>query len=279
MKKFYVIPIIIVSFVILLSGCKKDHGDPPVLPPIESMLIDFSNFDIAKKSGDPSLTKSAENSNWLLASGVALFWKGVIYTTLAVPVKSFQLALENKASFIADKTWQWSYSVSLASVTYKARLTGEIGISDVVWKMYITKEGTGGYADFLWFEGTSKLDGSGGRWDLNHSPQFNEDVLQIDWTKSGTSVSSVKYTYVRYLNDARSTELFRNSYIEYGRKTGTLDAFYNISIYYYDRDDFIEMNVEWSTAAGNGHVRCPKIYSDELWYCWNAEYMNVECLP
>jgi hypothetical protein len=33
--------------LIIFAGCKKDQGDPPLLPPAESMLIDFSNFTAA----------------------------------------------------------------------------------------------------------------------------------------------------------------------------------------------------------------------------------------
>ena len=57
----------------------------------------------------------------------------------------------------------------MAGSTYTARLTGQIRTSDVAWKMYITKEGTGGFPEFVWFEGTSKLDGTGGQWILNQS--------------------------------------------------------------------------------------------------------------
>ncbi len=35
----------------------------------------------------------------------------------------------------------------------------------------ITKEGTGGYNDFAWIDGTSQTDGSGGQWNFKESAQ------------------------------------------------------------------------------------------------------------
>ncbi|HZK62410.1 MAG TPA: hypothetical protein VFC41_10045, partial [Anaerovoracaceae bacterium] len=123
----------------LFTSCKKDKGDPPVLPPRESMTIDFSNFGSQKKSSDLiSVEKGTENSNWEFAAAVAGVWKLLITTTLAVPVASFNLAVNQQPVYLADKTWQWSYDITVLSVNYKVRLTGQISVSDVLWKMYIT---------------------------------------------------------------------------------------------------------------------------------------------
>ncbi len=171
----------------LLTGCKKDKEDPPVLPPVESIEIDFSNFEPGKKSGETVLPKGIENSNWEFAADVASIFRGLIFTTLAVPVLSFHLAANQNPEYLDNKMWQWNYETDVFTDTYKARLTGQIRADDVEWKMYITKEGgTGAFPEFLWFTGTSKLDGKSGQWKLNHSPQFKEPVLQIDWTRTGT---------------------------------------------------------------------------------------------
>ena len=86
-------------------------------------------------------------------------------------------------------------------LTYKARLTGQIRTSDVYWKMYIAKEGTGGFTEFVWFEGTSKLDGTGGQWIFNESSTDKPaGSLQIDWTKTGNiNRHMIKYTYTEKL--------------------------------------------------------------------------------
>ena len=273
MQKHTSLGLVLVLTFGLIAGCKKDKGDPPALPPQESMTIDFSNFDILNKANDAiSGVKGIENSNWDFASGVAVIWKLIINTTLIIPVTSFKLATGEIPVYVSDKTWQWSYNVTVAGTAYKARLTGLIGTSDVTWKMYITKDGTGSFTDFLWFEGTSKLDGTGGQWILYQSPQSPVAILQIDWTKSGASISTIKYTFVK------NSDTFKNSYIEYGLTSGSLNAYYTIHYYNSAILKFSDVNVEWNTTTNNGRVKCIDYLGDTNWHCWDANRINVTCL-
>jgi hypothetical protein len=270
MKKLLSIILIYILTASFFAGCKKkDNGDPPVLPPQESMIIDFSNFSSAKKSADLiSDQKGTENSNWEFAATVAGVWKLLITTTLVIPVTAFKLAFDQNPVFLSDKTWQWSYNVSVASAVYKARLTGQIGTSEVVWKMYISKEGTGGFTEFLWFEGTSDIDGMSGQWILNQSFQAQGALLKIDWTKTVSSIGKVKYTYVK--NDS-----FNTSYVEYGLTSNTLNGYY--TIHYFNSLKFSDVNVEWNTTVRNGRVKCLDYLGDDKWYCWDANKINITC--
>jgi hypothetical protein len=269
MKKLFSYTFIFILSTVFFSGCKKDKGNPPVLPPQESMTIDFTNFASAKKSAEllPG-SKGTENSNWEYAATVAGVWKLIINTTLAVPVTAFKTAIDQTPVYLSEKTWQWSYSVTYLATTYKARLTGQIRTSDVQWKMYITKDGTGGFTDFLWFEGTSLLDASGGQWILYQSSTAPDAILQIDWTKTASVVGNIKYTYIK--NDT-----FKNSYIEYGVTTGTLNAYY--TIHYFNSVKFSDVNVEWNTTTHNGHVKSVDYLGDSSWYCWDANKVNTIC--
>jgi hypothetical protein len=272
MKKSFPLLIITAILLTLFTGCKKDKGEPPVLPPSESMTIDFSNFEGVTKGGASiSVPKGTDISNWEFSAGAAILWKAVIYTTLAVPVYTFQLAVDQKPVYLEAKTWQWSCSATLLSVTYNARLTGQITGSNVVWKMYITKVGTGGYTDFLWFEGTSKSDGSQGQWKLYESQLNPVEILKIDWTASGNKIGTVKFTYTKAGNE------FAESYIEYGLTTNTLNAFYTIHYYNSSYEQFLDLNVEWSTTLHNGRVKCPGRFGTTDWYCWDGNYLNVTC--
>jgi hypothetical protein len=276
MKKFFTLLLLTLFLGSLMTGCKKKPGDPPILPPVESMAIDFSNFEPGKKSADVLLPKGIENSNWEFAALVAGYWRAVAFVTLAVPVYSFQLAIDQDPVYLDDKTWQWDYEAKVFTITYKARLTGQIRSDDVLWKMYITREGTGGFNEFLWFEGTSDLDGKGGQWTLNHSATYKEPVLYIEWEGDGTEVTYVKYTYVRVLNDSRVADPFKNSYIEYGKATsGSYDSYY--TIYYYNGSAFSNMEVKWSSTALSGTVQCQAFFGDALWHCWDGNYVNITC--
>ncbi len=272
MKKY-----IFVLFTLLalttLSGCKKDKGDPPVLPPSGSMTLDFSNFDASGK-GDFSagVPKTNPITNWQFAAGTALIWKTIIVTTLAVPVYSFQLAHQNNTPvYLDDNTWQWKYSVSLLNVTYSARLTGQILSDNVRWKMFISREGTGGFEEFLWFEGVSEKDGSQGQWTFYESHQVKVPVLQIDWSVTGNKIGQIKYTYIKTGNP------FKDSWIIYGLTTGDLNAFYEIHFFNTTSLKFYDVEVKWNTTNHNGRVKCEAHFGDNAWYCWDGGFANISC--
>jgi hypothetical protein len=281
MKKLLAIIMSIVISLGLFSGCKKDKGNPPVLPPAESMIIDFSNFETKKKSSVFSVdNKGVDDINWAFAATVAGVWNTIIRTTLAVPVAAFKLAIDTDPVYLDDNTWQWNYDASITmgqiSTTYKARLTGQIRSNDVLWKMYIAREGTGAYPEFTWFEGTSNLDGKSGQWILNHSSQFPDPMLRIDWTRNSTDIATIKYTYIRELNNEGTTDPFRNSSIEYGLTANPLNAYYKI--HYFNGIQFSDVDVEWNTTGHNGKVKAPLFFPTSNWYCWDGNLVDITCL-
>lgn len=275
MKKITYLVIILGFIGGFFTGCNKDTEDPPVLPPVESMNIDFSNFDTEKKHASYSMSKGIENANWEFSAFVAGTWNSIIVTTLAIPVITFKKAVDELPVYLDDKTWEWRYEVPVFTAVYKARLTGQIRTQDVEWKMYVSREGAGGFSEFLWFQGTSELDGTSGQWILNHSSSYKEPVLQIDWEGNGTTIDKIKYTYVRVLNDSRTDDPLRTSYIEAGKQAGPYDAYYKI--YYFNGADFSDMLVEWSSTGKHGRVKCEQFFADDLWHCWNSNYVNVIC--
>lgn len=265
MKKLLSFGVILILFSGVFISCKKDKGDPPVLPPKESMTIDFSNFDPTGKGGG----KGTENSNYEFAATVASIWNVIVNTTLIVPIKSFGLAIDHAPVYLSQNNWQWSYNVTAGVETYKARLTGVIAETVVNWKMYITKEGNGGFPEFVWFEGTSKVDGTEGQWILNQSAAAPIPLLQIDWTKSGSVLGTVKYTYVK------KYDAFETSSIEYGLTSNALIAYY--TIHYYNGAKFSDVNVEWNTSTHNGRVKCLDYLGTTDWYCWDDNKINKIC--
>ncbi len=270
MKKVLSLTLVILLISGCFSGCKKDKGDPPTLPPAESMLIDFSNFVLDAKTADFGFeNKGTENLNFGTAVAIVGTWRTIIAVTLAIPVASFKVAVDQDPVYLSDKKWQWSYNVSAAGVTYKARLTGEIGATDIKWEMYITKETAPAFAEFKWFEGTSKLDGSGGQWLLAESNTVTAPILQIDWTKSGTDIGTIKYTYLK-------TGTSNGAYIEYGLTNNALNAKFNIHYYNSTLVKFSDVNIEWSTTGKNGRIKSPD-YLDGEWKCWDSNKVNVIC--
>jgi hypothetical protein len=272
MKKLFSVCMILVLSAGFFTSCKeKDNGTAPVLPPQESFTIDFNNFVSLKKSLEITTDqKGINNTNWEYAALVVRDWRLITASTLAVPISAFKLALDNEPVFLSDNTWQWSYSVSPADITYKARLTGQIVSNDILWKMYISREGTGGFSEFIWFEGKSNLDGTSGQWTLNQSSQAPEPVLQIEWTRVGLTVPYIKYTFVKNLDP------FKTSTIEFGLRETALNAYF--SVHYYTGTKFSDVNIEWNTTTKNGRVKSSD-YLNGIWFCWNEQKENnlVNC--
>jgi hypothetical protein len=280
MKKLLFLILLLIHSSWFFTSCKKDNGVAPELPPLESMIIDFSNFESGKKSTELfSEIKGVENSSWEFAATVAGYWRSIITLSLAVPITSFKLAVDNDPVFIGNNTWQWSYNANIivnqVSVTYKTRLTGEIKETDVLWKMNVSKEGTGAFTEFVWFEGTTAIDGTGGEWTFNHSSQYPEALLKIVWTKSGTSVGTIKYTYMREKNNSRTSDPFKDSYIEYSETNASLNAKY--LIHYFNGLSFSDVEVQWNRTSHNGKLKAPTYFGNTNWYCWNEQLINVTC--
>jgi hypothetical protein len=281
MKKLSSVSLVIALIAVLFSGCEKNENSP-ALPPVKSMTIDFSDFSTGKKSAAIDFQNKGNTAstsyNWLLASTTAGFWNLILTVNLVVPVAAFNKAIDNKPVYIDNKKWEWKYSVIVLGATYNARLTGQIQTNDIKWEMYISKDGVGAFTEFLWFEGTSALDGKSGQWILYHSQLFKEKMLQIDWTISGTDIGSIKYTYVRDLKDNRTTDLFKTSYIEYGLTSNTLNAFYNIHYNISSTiNDFKDVYIEWSTTTHDGHIKAVHYFQDSNWHCWNSTGTDVVC--
>ena len=285
MKKITSISLAIVLMAGLFLGCKKsDDQVAPILPPAGSMTIDFSNFTGTQKSANiesqVNSVAAGDKSNLNTAVMIAGVWNTLLGINLVVPVSSFKLAVNSTPSFLGENKWEWKYNFDVVGATYKARLTGLVGLSDVKWEMNISREGINAFPEVKWFEGSSNLDGKSGHWTLNHSKEFLEPMLQIDWDVVGTGIGKIKYTYTRETKDDRSKDFFNGSSIEYGLTTTNplLNAYYNVHQNTSKTNlSFNDLNIEWNTTTFNGHIKSNNVFFDDLWHCWNATGDNVDC--
>jgi hypothetical protein len=280
MKNSSSILLITALVVVLFHGCKKSE-DVPTLPPSKSMSIDFSNFT-GKKSANIDLqttgTATSTNINLFLAKTTAGFWNIILTTNLFIPVAVFDKAIQSTPVSIGDKKWEWKYIAPVGTATYNARLTGQIQSTDIKWEMYISKTGDGAFDEFMWFSGTSDLDGKSGQWILNYSPLFKEPLLQIDWILNGTNIGSITYTYIRDLKDNRTADLFKTSFIEYGLTTNSLNGYYTVHFNNSTTTaDFKNVYIEWNTNAHNGHIKALHYYQDSNWHCWDGTGADIVC--
>lgn len=261
------------------NSCEKNSDTPPEIPPYESMAIDFSNLTTGTKTA--TTAEEGTKINFAAAGLTVLFWNVTLTVTLVVPVTAFYQSFQHEAEFLGNATWQWKYDGTGFANTYKARLVGKVRSEDVKWEMYLAKEGIGAHEEFLWFEGTSDLDGNGGQWILYHSYAVQEAVLQIDWEKTGDKIGNIKYTYIRESSNGDPKQLTDGSYLTYGLTDAELDAFYNIEYNQRDRDtlDNLNVNIEWSTTVYNGRIKAAHYFPNDpdSWHCWDSLGFDVVC--
>jgi hypothetical protein len=281
MKNLFSILLIITLSAGLFRGCER-KGDPPVLPSPETMKIDFSDFISPSKSAYSRMNvkgiDAVESINWELASNIAGLWNTLLAAKIVVPVAAFSAADKTQPYYLGSNKWEWKYNFDVAGTSFEARLTGQIRKIDIKWEMYISNNGSGAFAEFLWFDGTTVISGKSGQWVLINNLLFQQPMLQIDWILNGTAVGNVKYTYIRESNDSGLKDTFKDSYIEYGLTTNDLNAFYNIHLNISGvQDDFKDVFVEWSTTDHNGHIKANYHYQDDLWHCWDGMGNDVDC--
>jgi hypothetical protein len=282
MKKLvsYFLAISIIYLISVSCETKKD-STPPDLPPYESMFVDFSKFKVSDTKSAVEDLKNVQTdsmSNFHFAQGNVFVFSLILGVTLAVPVATFANSFNQQALFLGDATWQWSSDYEVLGGVYHARLTGQVRASDVKWVMNVSRTGIGAFDEFIWYQGTSLNDGSGGQWILNYSQQFPEPMLQIDWERTGSEVGMIKYTNVRELNDNRTANVHFNDWIEVGRTDNAMDSYYTIHVFNeWPVNDFIDVDIEWSSTEYYGHVKSELYYGNTDWHCWDGYGYDISC--
>ena len=256
--------IILLTFLVATTGCKKNSEPAPDLPPQSSFVMDFSDFS----NPDDTLVAREVNTyqNWGYSYANVVIWQAFITVGLAVPVASFLESFNHEAVYHPDQNnWTWSYNVTVNLAVYEAELTGYMEADSVVWEMRITKGAD--YTDFLWYYGKSSFGGTGGYWILQENPANANPLLRIDWHHYTNGTADISYTNIKPGGPENG------GYIYYGTEIADLDRFYNI--YNKGQDNLTE--IEWSSANKNGHVMDPNHYGDNEWHCWDGLFMDVEC--
>jgi hypothetical protein len=255
---------ILLSSILIITGCKKEDEPAPDLPPQSSFVMDFSDFSNPDDTlGSREITTY---QNWGYSYANVVVWQTILTVGLAVPVASFVESFNHEAVYHPDENnWTWSYNVTVNLVVYEAELTGYLESDSVVWEMRVTKGSD--YIDFLWYYGKSALDASGGYWVLQENPLNTNHLLQIDWHKYSDGTADISYTNIR------PGDPENGGYIFYGTALTGFDRFYDI--YNKGADNLTE--IEWSSVNKDGRVKDPYHYGDDLWHCWDVSLMDVVC--
>lgn len=265
--------IILTLTAVLFSNCKKDNEPAPQIPPIETFVIDFSDFDDGSKSVlfnsvDLRGVDTVTYDNWGFAGANVVIWNTILTIGLAVPVASFVESFNHEGVYQPDdNSWIWTYDVLVGLTKYTAELHAEIINDYVHWKMYISQQG--GYSDFLWYTGESKSDRTEGTWTLYNTPNDPAPLLGIDWHRSSDNTTGdIRYTNIVPYGAENG------GYISHAITTETpFDA--NYDIYNKGQDNLTE--IEWNRAVKDGRITDMNHFGDEEWHCWDNLLQDIDC--
>lgn len=242
---------------LLFTACQKEaivnQGTPPTLPPANSMVIDFSSFNDAGKTGDIESVQ-----NWGFAATNVGIWHTLLSVQMIIPVTAYLESFNHNAQF-NNGTWTWTYDFNPANNPHTATLEAFVENNEVNWSMKISNNNV---SNFEWFTGISNLDGSGGSWSLNKSINDPSTLLEIEWDKVSNTDVAVKYTNQ---ND--------NNYIEYGLTNSDLNIYYDM----YQAANSNLINVEWNRDNRNGRVKNQNHFGNNEWHCWDTNQQDIDC--
>ena len=264
----FLIAILSVSMILMGTSCDKEPTEEaPELPPVSSILMDYSDFGQAPagmKSTAPSST------NFYHAFTSVTFWQWIATVPLAVPVTAYAIALEQEAEYIGNNTWEWSYDVTVNSIDYKVSLTASRqNNEEFTVDMSLNLKDLPGKG-VTWFDGLARYDRTHAAWNLYKVEGLEKvKILDIDWTHNyETEAGNMTYNYVEPGHQEEGSSI----YMEWlTPESAAYDAKYAISVSTGDID------VEWNRTTKAGRVMDPVYFEDELWHCWDETLVDVDC--
>jgi len=272
MKKInYLSLFIVLSFAITMFSCQDSTNSlddqPPELPPVESMNMEFSNFDESVDSGNSELNAENETySHFTNAAIRAMVMKGIVSTNLAIPKALIAAAENSDPELTDDGEWTWSYASDASGDNFEVRLHASEGSDGRInWQMFVTNSGLD-LDDVLLFEGDVNQDGTEGTWIYYalFGDESGNAVSQIDWEIENEEQTELR---LEVLSD-------RN-----GHAGDSIDYRFDAPVKraeYYNAGDDLRTEIEWNIETKEGYLVSPN-YNNGEQACWNGDFQDVEC--
>lgn len=263
--------IMVTALFFMAVSCESDEpGEQPVLPPLESLKMDFSDFE----EDVPASKKSSETyGNFLYSALTVTFWN--IYATAVsiVPVTAYGLALQMDPEYLGDQSWKWSFSFAMDSIV--TGMSDEYVVSLIASRISNEKFSAvmqiapvdNPQAVVKFFDGVVRYDHTHASWTIYRNGSL--PVLEIEWNNNyETGEGDLKYTYTE------PGKPQTNSYIMYENLPGQdFDAAYTVSL----AEGMT--SIEWNQEALNGRVKSPSHFQDDSWHCWDVKANGFRDIP
>lgn len=240
--------------------------EAPEIPPME--MYSMPTEALRTTNTDTSAASNAGTTyyNWLHAGTNLAVWTLVAYVNIAPPTAAFQRAFHEQAQYINNNTFQWKYVHNDQNgKSYEIELTGQYiaNFQEVEWKLIGSE--IGGFSNFTWFTGTTKIDFSSGTFTLNKDPFNPKAYLQMDFDKTSPQEASLRFTSIEPGSNG--------NYIEYRTNLNNyLNKEFDLMI---NQTNLLE--IQWNEASRDGRVKHPQRFNDSDWHCWNSDQLDIQC--
>lgn len=267
-KIFPVASAVLFCAFVLFTSCtdnpSKVQKEPPKLPPVESMSIDFSAFgqDAALKG----ISQSSTN-NYDKAKSTAMFMRLIMQMHLEFPKALLKAAHNADAHFIEDGKWEWTFSETRDGNSFSVRLVAiRVNEEQVKWQFYVSSSVLE-LKDFLFFEGVTLNKGTEGSWTYYNlfDTGTNTPIFKITWTIKAEDDVEVR---MEILDDFLSE--VKGTYLEY-----TFDGTYK-TIIYFDASTGQTTKIHWNVETKAGYIIAPD-YNQGQKACWDSSFQDVPC--
>lgn len=251
-----------------ITSCSDDPasagGEPPEMPPSESMKMDFSEYESQNKQLVQNETASTENFGRAVVTATVM--KAIVNLNLAIPRGLLQAAANADAEFDGEGEWTWSYSKSEGEHTYSVDLTANVsGDNNVTWSLYVTNTQLG-LDNQLFFLGETNMEGTEGTWTYFNlqNTETQEEISTVNWTVNGEEDIDLRLEVTSDRNDNQG------DYIEYHLDNTTKSAVY------FDASDEASIELQIDTETHAGFIIAPN-YNDGAKACWDDQFQDVSC--
>ena len=244
-----------VALIFSFTSCEKESSEEaPGLPPVESMMMDFSDFSEPPASSKSSASTTQNFVRSYLSVG---FWNVSVTLVSALPVAAYAHALQQTPVYLSDH-WEWTYEFALNNVSYDATLTAKrMNNQEFNVEMMI---GLSAFPDnaVKWFDGVVSYNHTKADWTFYKDGTI--PVMAIAWNKDFESqAADLTYTYTE------PDQVESGSFIMWEYIPGAVyDAAYAISM------AAGTTNIEWNVSTIEGRIKDPVFFGDENWHCWDS---------
>ena len=284
---FRILRLIVVASAMCMAACSYEilgPADPgesaPDLPSVSTMGMNLSLFgideDLSLADVEEMLTNAGSKGNWIQAVIRVVFLRLSFYDFIEETGAAFAAAGHAVPQSQPDGSHLWTYIYVKDGTDYSIFLFSKVVGARIEWRMEVSSSDAGFPLDhFVWFEGESMLDGSGGYWhfyrlegltaeaDAAAAITPGDPAVRIDWQHRGRRFRRIT---IRFNLEGHQNE---GDVLDY-RRTPDKDTLDQL-----DGDSGENHNIT-AYRDGSGSLTVPDYNGGEP-ACWDTEQEDTDC--